>query len=247
MTRIQRSVPVIVFAALVAFVACGDPYQHSNPYDPAVPVNIVITGPETTYSWFEEAHYKATASPAFPDSSFEWTSSNVFAFVPGGGGIFTSGQLVPPPLYPATMTVQIAAGIGGYDTVGQPKADGPAPTVRAWRHTTNKSVVMTQLVTRILLRCPDTHVCDPVSVGGIWSVWVDGFDALNHKIVALFNTGVNPATGSIVATFAVRDPTIASVVPVGIRASTVTALKAGTTWIVATRGMLTDSIQLTVH
>ena len=33
----------------------------------------------------------------------------------------------------------------------------------------------------------------------------------------------------------------------GLSAVAVTALKAGTTWIVATRGALLDSIQLTVH
>lgn len=250
MTRLRRSAPVaVIAAALAALIACGEPYQHTNPYDPAVPVTIVITGPDSTFSWFEEGDYKATSVPAFPDSSFEWDSSDEVAYVPAGRGAFTSGQLEPPPLYPETRTVVISAGIGGYDTTGNTAnpVNGAAKIVRAWRHTALKSVVMTQRVTSILLRCPDTHVCDPVSVGGTWSVWVDGFDALNHKIVALFNTIVNPATGAIVATFSVRDPSIASVVPVGVRASTVTALKTGSTWIIATRGALLDSIQLTVH
>jgi hypothetical protein len=247
--RLRRSAPLVAFVALAVFVACSDPYKHTNPYDPAVPVTIVINGPDSTFSWFEEAHYTATASPAFPDSAFQWDSNDEVTFVPDGRGTFTSGQLGPPPLYPATRNVQISAGLGGYDTIANTFAvvDGPVKTVRAWRHTALKTVVMTQRVTSILLRCPDTHVCDPVSVGGTWSVWVDGFDALNHKIVALFNTITNPATGTIVATFAVRDPSIASVVPVGVRASTVTALKTGSTWIVATRGALLDSIQLTVH
>jgi hypothetical protein len=237
----------MTFVVLAAFVACGDPYAHTNPYDPAVPEAITITGPDTTYSWFEEAQYTATTSPGFPDSSLEWVSSDVSAFVPAGNGVFTTGQLEPPPLYPATRSVTITVGIGGYDTTGQPVANGPEPLVRAWRHTGSKVVVNTQRVTSILLRCPDTHACDPVSVGGAFSVWVDGFDALNHKIVALFNTVTNPATGTVVATFAVRDTSIASVVPVGIRASTVTALKTGTTWIVATRGLLLDSLQLGVR
>jgi hypothetical protein len=108
-------------------------------------------------------------------------------------------------------------------------------------------VYQTQRVTRIQLRCPDTHACDTVSTGGGWSVWVDGFDALNERIYALTSATANPATGTVIATFAVRDTTIASVSPVGIRAANVTALKSGTTWIVGTRGTLLDSLQLVVQ
>ena len=54
-------------------------------------------------------------------------------------------------------------------------------------------------------------------------------------------------TGTPMATFTSRDTTVASVTPVGIRAATVTARKSGTTWIVATRNSLLDSLQLTVR
>jgi hypothetical protein len=36
-------------------------------------------------------------------------------------------------------------------------------------------------------------------------------------------------------------------VPVGIRVVAVNALKPGTTWLVATRATLTDSLQIVVH
>jgi hypothetical protein len=97
------------------------------------------------------------------------------------------------------------------------------------------------------LRCPDTHSCAPVAVGGTLAVWVDGTDAIGHQIVALTSSVANPASGTPVATFVVRDPSIASFVPTGIRVATVTALKSGTTWIVATRGALLDSLKLTVQ
>ena len=72
-------------------------------------------------------------------------------------------------------------------------------------------------------------------------------DALGQPIVALHSPAANPATGTAVATFVVRDTTIASVAPVGIRAATVTARKSGSTWIVATRSSLLDSLQVTVR
>jgi hypothetical protein len=145
--------------------------------------------------------------------------------------------------------VTVTGGVGSIDTL-PPFAGGalgPAPTIKMYRHSASKVIVLTQLVTRIQLRCPDTHACDPVPVGGTWSVWVDGTDALNQLIIALHSATANPATGTPVATFATRDPTIASVSPVGIRAATVTALKTGTTWIVGTRGALLDSLQLVVR
>ena len=143
----------------------------------------------------------------------------------------------------------VSAGVGAYDTLAAfaGSQSGQAPMVTLWRHSGYKQVVLTQRVVRIQLRCPDTHSCDADSVGGSWSVWADGFDALNQQIVALHSSVANPATGTPVATYVVRDTTVASFVPVGIRAALVTARRAGTTWIVGTRGPLLDSLQLVVR
>jgi len=65
--------------------------------------------------------------------------------------------------------------------------------------------------------------------------------------VALTAATTNPLTGTPVATFVSRDTTVASVLLIGIRAATVTARKTGTTWIVATRGSLFDSLALVVR
>jgi hypothetical protein len=241
----RRCVSPVAIAILVAAVACGDPYVRTNPYDNVVPVAVTIQGPDTLYSFREQGQYTATSDPSFPDSSFQYASSDSFALLPAAHGTFTS---LAPPLYPAVRTATVIAGVGAYDTE-PPLAgavSGPAPHVTEYRHVAYKVVVMTQLVTNISLRCPDTHGCDTVSAGGTWSVWVDGKDANGHNIVALTSSVANPTTGAVVATFATHDTTIATVVPVGIRASTVTAKKTGTTWIVATRGTLLDSLQLVV-
>ena len=110
-----------------------------------------------------------------------------------------------------------------------------------------------QRLTRIQLRCPDTHVCDSLGVGGSWSVWVDGLDALGDGIYTLSpdftpaRATTNPTTGPPIASYVSRDTTVASLVPVGVRVATVTARRSGATWIVATRGALRDSLQVVVR
>jgi hypothetical protein len=242
----RRCVSPVVIAVLVAAVACGDPYVRTNPYDNLVPVTITISGPDTIYNYRQQGHFAATSVPAFPDSAFQFSSSDTFSFAPAGPGNWIA---IGTPLYPKVGAVTLFAGVGAIDT--QPRdagnVSGPAPHVTAWRHQTSKIVYLTQRVVRILLRCPDVHSCDPVSAGSTWSVWVDGFDATNQKIASLFSATANPATGTAIATFASRDSTIATVVPVGIRAATVTARKSGATWIVATRDTLRDSLKLVVR
>jgi hypothetical protein len=80
---------------------------------------------------------------------------------------------------------------------------------------------------------------------------VDGFDANNQHVYSLPSAVSNPPAGSPIAIFTSRDPTIAALSPVGIRAANVTALKAGATWIVGTRiaaqDTLLDSLQVVVH
>jgi hypothetical protein len=254
----------------VAAFACGDPYKHTNPYDPLVPVEISLTGPDTLFSYGELGQYSAQSVPALPDSSFQFGSSDSIAFAASGHGAFISRT---PPLYPATQTVRVMAMLGQIDTVIEnqdltcpyfppcsdlsglncpfhPPCKTSATHTLAWRHSGSKDVMLTQRIVRIQLRCPADHACDPLAAGAAWTVWADGFDALNFQVVALTGVNANPAVSAatpVFATFAVRDSTIAGVSPVGIRAATVTARKPGTTWIVATRGSLLDSLALVVH
>ena len=241
-----RSAHLLGAAVLMAFVACGDPYQHTNPYDPLASVRIIVTGPDTIFSYTELGQFSAQIVPAMPDSAVRFAVSDSILFVPASNGAFVS---MGPPLYPATRTVSVMALVGQVDTTISIDINGVPVTVQTyvWRHVGSKNVFLTQRVTEIQLRCPDTHLCGTLAVGGVWSVWVDGLDALGQQIVALHSSVANPDTGAAVATFVSRDTTIATVAPVGIRAANVTARKTGTTWIVATRGALLDSLQLTVH
>jgi hypothetical protein len=240
---VGRAIGLLGGVALSVSVACGNPYQRTNPYDPAVGVRITVQGPDSLFSSFEQGTYSAQTDPAFPDSAIHWTCCG---FSSGRSATFAS---VAPPLWPQTRSVVIEAVIGGIDTVPATGGSvvGPVIPVRRYRHAGSKSVIVTQRLVRIQLRCPDTHACDTLSVGAAWSVWVDGFDALGLQIYALVSTAANPAAGTPIATYTVRDPTVASVSPVGIRAATLTALRTGTTWIVGTRDALLDSLRLVVR
>ena len=250
---VPRIVALCGVVILVAVVACGDPYKHTNPYDPAYPVTVTVTGPDSLFSYNELGQYGAVTAPVFPDTALRFASSDSSSFPPVGGppgsATFKNGGIVAPPLWPATRTVTVSAGVGAIDTLAATAGSGvgPAQLATVWRHSGYKLVVLTQRVVRIQLRCPDTHACDTLSAGGAWSVWADGFDALGQEIVALHSSVANPATGTPVATYAVRDTTVASFVPVGIRAATVTSRRTGSTWIVATRGALLDSLRLVVR
>ena len=272
-----RVVTLLGAAVLVAFFACGDPYLHTNPYDPAVPLEVNIAGPDSLFSYGEVAQYSVRTIPAFPDSAIRWNidtttihrGGNVDTIFPNGtftnpgtGDTVVEGdslfkpmgfgtyQSTAPPLEPTTQTVTVEALIGRVDTTVSrwlPCCGIVAIQTNQYRHYGYKSVVLTQRLVRIQLRCPDTHACDTLSVGGTWSIWVDGFDALGRQIYALTSSTANPTRGPPIVTYAARDPTIAGVAPVRIRAATVTALKTGTTWIVATRGSLLDSLRLVVR
>jgi hypothetical protein len=261
----RRGLALTGTAVLIMALACGDPYQHTNPYDPLAPVEIAITGPDTLFSLGELGLYVARITPSFPDTAVQWAADTVTIFAGDSsyvldGSLFLAAgsmglfQSINPPLEPATLTVAVEALIGQIDTTVSRILPPPAPqdvpvTIRTvkYRHSGFKSVVITQRVTRIQLRCPDTHACNTLSAGAAWSVWADGFDALGRQIVALTSSTANPAVGTPLATYVSRDTTIASVSPVGIRAATVTARKSGTTWIVATRNSLLDSLQLVVR
>lgn len=286
--RCSPYVPAIVVSLAVA-IACGDPYAHANPYDPAYPVKMTITGPDTLFSLGEVGQYSLQTDPTWSDSGVVWaidTFTNYFIVVgppsppcvtqvaPGDTILLGSGngsyRSILPPLEPYSFKVAIEVWLGTIDsTISEGTCGGGVITanITVPRHVAYKTVVVMQRVTRIQLRCPDTHACAPLTAGDSTFIWVDGFDALGRQIAALPNAASNPATGNPimpyattdtailrvqkgnnpVATFVSRDPTIARTTPVGIRVARVAAVSAGATWIVATRGALTDSLQVVVH
>jgi hypothetical protein len=272
-----RAFVLCAAVAGVAAIACGDPYAATNPYDPAVPVQFTITGPDTLFSLGEAAQYRAATTPPFSDTSFVWetdTFYNYLKYLPPSpptspiddGSLFLAGAgaggytSLAPPLEPNVYKIAIAVLVGDVDTTLQiAGAGGGTITIQTKqpRHVGYKTVVVTQRLVRIQLRCPDTHACAPMAVGDSAFLWVDGFDALGHQITALTNPSANPAVGDpqaapnttnqAVATYVSRDSTVAAVFPVGSRVGRVTARKPGTAWIVVTHLAVADSLQVIVQ
>ncbi|HEY2849771.1 MAG TPA: hypothetical protein VGI97_07830 [Gemmatimonadaceae bacterium] len=229
----QRWAALIGFTALVAVFACND-YRRTNPFDPEVrpeSLHVVVVGPDTLFTIGQTAEFTLGGTPVFTDPTERWAASNRYELDGEGTGTF---DLFTAPLYPATDAVEVTVGIGHYIT-----PNGAS----AWIRTFFKEVVVTQRLVRIQLRCPDTHACDAQAAGGTWSIWADGFDKGDREIVGMEVLSANPARGTPIASFASRDPSIAAVAAVGIRAANVSALRSGTTWIVATRVALADTLR----
>lgn len=258
---VRRRYSLVIAAALAVAVACGDPYRHTNPYDPAVDVHLTIVGPDTLFSAGEVGHYTVQTTPPWPDSGVVWTIDSFansppnpcgtpvalnLLLKPAGPGAY---QTSSPPLEPSTYSIPIEAWLGSIDTsVVYGTCGGAIKMLDVWypRHFASKTVVVMQRVTQIQLRCPASHACGPLSVGDSAFVWADAYDALGQPPTAYRVSTDNPPIGTPLVTYASRDSTIARSSPVGVRVTRVTAMKSGATWIVATRGTLADSLQVVV-
>jgi hypothetical protein len=219
--------------ALTGFAGCSD-LTHTNPFDPASDITVTMAGPDTLFSIGQLGQYVVQSVPSFTDPTALWSASDARVLRIDGVGSF---EVLGAPLYPQTESVQLSLSIGLYYL----------PHGSMYRRSFSRSVVVTQRLVSIKLRCPGTHACDAIAVGSAWSVWADGTDALGSQISGLADPAFNPATGTPIATFVVRDTTIATAAPIGVRVATVLAKNHGTTWIVASRGALLDSLRLTVR
>ncbi|HXD22602.1 MAG TPA: hypothetical protein VN613_04530 [Gemmatimonadaceae bacterium] len=261
MMRTRARFFALALTALATGASCGEPYAVRNPYDPDFPVTFTITGPDSVHSLGDIVQYAAQTTPPFPDTAFRWAVDTTTTFRQGVGSVIVDGAtlfaagapgqftVIDAPLEPATATVLVAALIGSVDTTEEREVDSLHVTIRTVvpRHVGYKAVAVSQRLVRIQLRCPDTHACATVAAGDTLSVWVDGFDARGFQISGLRTLTLNPLTGPPLAAYVIRDTTIATLAPVGIRAATVTGVRAGTTWIVGSRGALSDSLQIVVH
>jgi hypothetical protein len=234
MLSTRRCAVLAASGSLVLALACID-FQHTNPFDPAVPLQVTIR-PETLFSVGGVIQFTFATVPPLTDPEANWLggSSHLSTAPLGSGGVFYS---TGAPLWPQTEIVPMTIEVG--------RADINHHT--DYRKSFNGSVVITQRLVRIQARCPGVPACDVLSVGASTSVFVDGYDALGSGIAGLSDPTANPLTVAPIATFTVRDTTIATAASVGMRVATVTAKRTGATWMVAQRDSLRDSLRLIVR
>jgi hypothetical protein len=220
--------------ALTLCVACLD-IKHTNPFDPDTPLRVTIM-PETLFSVAGEVHFTFSTVPEITDPGPAWGGGNADLSPLGYAGSFFSHAA---PLWPQTETVQVSIGVGRNNLLNLPHY--------SYARVFNGSVVVTQRLVQLHARCPDTNICDTLSAGASWSVFMDGFDALGSGIAGLVTPTMNPPDVPAIAQFIVRDTSIASASPIGMRAASVTAKRSGSTWLIAQRDSLRDSLQLVVR
>ena len=234
----RRAAVLVASGSLVCALACID-FRHSNPFDPAVPVTVAIF-PETLFSVAGKLiQFSFATVPPLTDPKAIWAvATNDLYTMDGTGLLYSAGA----PLWPKTDTVPIAIGIGLHAL-----NDPFVPYSDSVTRTISGSVIVTQRLVRIRTRCAGAAACDSLTVGVTTSVFVDGFDALGSGLSGLADSMANPATDSSIVVFTIRDPTIATALPVGMRAATVNAKRVGSTWLVAQRDSLRDSLRITVR
>jgi hypothetical protein len=238
MRSMRRAAVLAASASLVCAVACID-FRHTNPFDPIVPVTVTII-PETLFSVAGKVvQFSFAAVPPFTDPRAIWSVGSTDLYTTDGTGLLYSAAA---PLWPKTDTIPIAIGIGLH------ALNNPFVTFSdSLTRTLNGSVIVTQRLVRIRARCAGALACDSLPVGATASVFIDGFDALGSGLSGLPDSTANPLTALPIFVFTVRDTTIATALPVGMRAATVTAKGVGSTWIVAQRDSLRDSLRITIR
>jgi len=62
----------VALAAMLMANSCAD-FAHTNPFDPAVPVTLTLSGPDSTFAQFDTVRFKVTTDPAYDYDPPEWS------------------------------------------------------------------------------------------------------------------------------------------------------------------------------
>ena len=80
--------PLSLLAAVCVIVAACGEYAHTNPYDPATPVTIVISGPDTAYSLHQDVSFTYQIDRTWEGVPPVWLSGNDAILSERGPGQF---------------------------------------------------------------------------------------------------------------------------------------------------------------
>lgn len=84
---LPRFRPAAPLALMLALYGCGAEWKPSSPYDPAMPLTIRITGPDTLFSFADTLQFDAETTPAWsaewPSKVVTWKSSDLLSLGEG--------------------------------------------------------------------------------------------------------------------------------------------------------------------
>jgi len=98
-----------VSAASVAMLlanSCGD-FVRTNPFDPAVPITLTMSGPDSTFAQFDTVRFTVTTDPAYDHDPPSWQTGGLLRL--DNEGTYQVGQieLYGGKPFKATITVKI--------------------------------------------------------------------------------------------------------------------------------------------
>ena len=153
--RYDRAMSALARLALVCAVvaACGE-YAHTNPYDPATNVTIVIHGPDSAHSIFEEMSFTYDITPNWAGVVPLWRSDSGLVIGSRGPGLFAVNG-------PGTADVVLSVGT----------------------HTARHRVVVIQRPKRVYFTCFVGPCPTSVAVGRVVNLTVVQMDSLGTELV----------------------------------------------------------------
>ena len=97
---------LLVAALLAAMSAsnCGE-FARTNPFDPAVPVTVTVTGPDSAFGQFDTLHFAFTTDPAYDHGLVEWQLSGLQKL--DNNGAYRVGPIENYSGKPVTVTVKV--------------------------------------------------------------------------------------------------------------------------------------------
>lgn len=97
----------LLVAAMLATMSasdCGE-FARTNPFDPAVPVTVKITGPDSAFGQFDTLHFAFSTDPVYDHRLVEWQLSGLQRL--DNDGTYRVGPIENYTIRPVTLTVSV--------------------------------------------------------------------------------------------------------------------------------------------
>ncbi|MFL5617346.1 MAG: hypothetical protein ACJ79A_03010 [Gemmatimonadaceae bacterium] len=107
-SRIGRRFGVsAAFVAMLLANSCAD-FARTNPFDPAVPVTLTLSGPDSTFAQFDTVQFTVTTDPAYDFDPPDWRLDGLLRL--DNNGAYRVGQIENYGGRPAAVTISVKIG-----------------------------------------------------------------------------------------------------------------------------------------